>query len=202
MCTLAIAIERYIFVCRGVDAATILSRNRHLGFCITTSVLVVIVSVSEFLREFAFLKDSNNGAFPPSVMTTLRVSGILVFFVPAIICIVLYIRIGLTLKDMISNQDQNRRLNIAFAVTCTLWIVLWSPDAVLTLILNLTYAGFNVPNQYVLMYMQPIASYCVKSIYSSLNPIVFLLISPPFQAPILEKFKQIKTCMGLKVEEV
>ena len=137
ICLLALAIERYIFVCKATSAQTLLSKKRHIILC-SFSTCSILISFSAILirmmSEHNCVSNSHEQLcfnLPNNIWISALLEIIFLFLVPASICVVLYYKVAKTLKARRRNDDVNRRLNIGFTVTCAAWILFWIPSEIL-----------------------------------------------------------------------
>ena len=205
ICLLALAIERYIFVCKATSAQTLLSKKRHIILCAfsTCSILISFSAILiRMISEHNCVSNSHEQLcfnLPNNIWISALLEIIFLFLVPASICVVLYYKVAKTLKARRRNDDVNRRLNIGFTVTCAAWILFWIPSEILHFVYYLWSAYWQffrssgIPNPSIRLNNM---AYHLKLMYSMANPLILLLISPPFQAPVKNATKKFKTYLG------
>ena len=124
-------------VCHAATAKQILTRRFRIISCsvllvVTLGPSLVAAYISFIRRNFTFCLQGFYGG----VKIRFRVDNSLYFFLPALVSLVLYFRVGLTLMNSRAQRSRNRSLTQAFLVSTLLWIILWLPQ---TLFLELFY---------------------------------------------------------------
>ena len=109
--TASILAIRYIFICHPMKATTLLSKPRHVLFCVTSTILAVLSSCIHLYEQII---QRNSLCYPEYlrkaniIMFTLTV----VFFViPAASCMALFVEIWLALRKMLTHQERNEQIS-------------------------------------------------------------------------------------------
>ena len=94
---------------------------------------------------------------------------------------------------MQSNQRRNRQLTYAFALSCFLWILTWTPAVIMQIIYDAqddnTTGVWLKSNQNNLFYLD--RSHDFLLLYSLINPLIFIFVSKDFQEPLKEVGKKL-----------
>ena len=149
MCTLALAIDRYITVCMASDARRIMTVKVRITMCLGIIFAFITVCSASLLRiTYRIVEHDEYSCLEliyGTMLTRYFVDGILFFLLPALISLLLYIRVGLTLaraRGSTQTPSRNRNLTIAFIFSCCFWIICWLLTFV-TMIVDVTHDKGN-----------------------------------------------------------
>ena len=132
-CIAPIALERYVLVCKPFQAEQILTKKNKLAVSFLFTLLICVASMRHFVcHELAFTYFRGKLCYDWKIEEICE--AVIFFIVPAAATSVLYFFVGVKLADSRSHRDRNRDLGTAFLLSCVLWIVLWIPKIVATLI--------------------------------------------------------------------
>ena len=184
ICLLAMAIERYILVCRSTDADNLLTSQRHRLLCVISTTLIVVGIVFNCFRlvhvEIYTAYFFNTG-YNETIAALMGAMGYLLFFItPAIFCCALNIKVAVALKNMISNQERNQQLTRALAVSTACWLLTWIPNVCIEVYALNQFDGFYGRKYEVLQDVS--RDFCM--IFSVMNPIIFTILIRHLQGPI------------------
>ena len=118
------------------------------------------------------------------------------FVIPAVVTCLLYVLAGMRLSGSQTNKQRNRDLNVAFLLSCLLWIVLWSPKTVEDVLgpwlPKTTRMGFQAPSriQRVITFFE-IFALNLFLLNPFLNPFIFIFISRGFQKPLIKLYRKV-----------
>ena len=95
---------------------------------------------------------------------------------------------------MMSNEIQNARLTVAFGTTCICWITLWTPYAIIQAIFQIISLDvFDTdPTTFDNLHILRLLAADLRTVYSTVNPIIFITISTPFKTPLIEILQTVK----------
>ena len=185
---LAIALERYIYICRATDAGTLLSKKRHKVLCFSTTVLTLILSTPAVVTGVK-IEQNNATRFDSGVKLIQSVYWVISIFTS----LGLYVKIILRLKQLRSNAEQNSKLNKAFIASWVAWFLFWTPE----ILMRVAFSFFTeftlffvIRNVSLYSAMEPFLN-TSRLLSNVITPSLFIFISPPFQAPILDVIKKV-----------
>ena len=185
---LAIAIERYIYICRATDAQTLLSKKRHKRLCFLTTLMTLVLSTLAVVTDVIF-EQNNAKWFHTCVDLIQNVYWVISIFT----CLVLYVKIILQLKHLRRNAEQNSKLNKAFIASWVAWFLFWTPE-ILTRVAFAFFTKFSVlfliSNFSLYSVIEPFVI-TLRLLSNVITPSLFIFISPPFQTPILDAIKKV-----------
>ena len=185
---LAIAIERYIFICRATDAGTLLSKKRHKRLYFLTTLLALILSTWPVVAGVIF-GQNNTTRFYSGVESIQNSYWIIsIFTSPS-----LYVKIILRLKQLRSNAEQNSKLNKAFIASWAAWFLFWTPEILMRVAFGF-FTKFSVlfviNNSSIYSVFEPFVI-TLRLVSNVITPSLFIFISPPFQTPIMDIIKKV-----------
>ena len=205
---LAVAIERYYRVCKPFDVNS--QRFEKVEKIIT--IIITVLPVVFLTPELAFIiyqsvpfqhgiwDGLNRSSCEFGLLEINRrirwiVNSVIFFFIPATACFVLYIKVVIELRKMLTQVERNRELTILFMISCFAWIVCWLPEGVGNLVLPPTDPDFN----------EKVAFWIFRQFYSNLTllfsavqPILLILSYRPIKEPIAVLFSKIYTLFRRK----
>ncbi len=140
LCTLTLAVERFILITMPLDAGRLLSKwNRVVAYSVVlgvaTSFTVFEASYQFSQRELLKTVQVENVDNPTCMFFPLMglerqylslVSAICLYAVPAAICIGLYGKVAVVLMKRQRNASRNQVLTVALLLSCMFWVILWA----------------------------------------------------------------------------
>ena len=196
-CVLAIAIERFILVCHPFKVNTLLTKTKRKIVALLLTVFILGYSSMDFIcRYFSFIyraSDVKENCYGNRFVDAI-IESVVFFAIPAVATIALYSLIGRKLKTVQANQDRNRDLTRAFAVSCFLWVVTWIPLIIVDVIFDFYYQ-FRIG---LLMYTKTFLEsmdlcYDLALFCSVINPFLFIFITKDFQGPLKKVWDCLKS---------
>ena len=200
---LAVAIERFYMVCKPFDV----NSQQFTKMKKTISILITILPVVFLAPEFAFVifrsipfqygiwDGLNRSSCEFGLLEINRrirwiVNSIIFFFIPATACFVLYIKVVIELRKMLTQVERNRELTILFMISCFAWIVCWLLEGVGNIVLPAT--GADINDKVVFWIFRHFYSN-LTLLFSAVQPILLILSYRPLKEPIAALFSRIFT---------
>ena len=199
VCLLAMTIERYVFICYPMSADSWLSKQKHMILCVTSSTVIILGFSMNFVGGFLENEYFDKNTQIEPVIAFRVLDGLLFFALPACICGYLSIKIAWALKGMLSHQERNQQIYKALLFTWLAWILLWTPSKIISFIKLLT-----TPHSHLLIlkfnnewHNRKIKfwsnlSDSLSLLYSSVTPVIFIILIRSFQEPITRVFQAIR----------
>ena len=196
VCIGVTAFIRYVLICKptstfltdkvlkGVSFAiilwTILATVIHTIF-FQFSNLTKVHHFLEFSTEYGtdntFIK--NCMLFVDRRNAKVSVDLIIFMVVPAIASGYFYIRISKVLLNRELDTERNRNLSIAFGVSWLIWILLWSPNYILMLVIRPRFREVSL--KYSIYNYATVSKSFVQLLYSQINPFLLFIVLKPFR---------------------
>ena len=183
--------SRYIHVCRGSEVNLLLSRKRHRILCFSSTAFAILGSVltnmgimlRNLRRNYFVTRYFVSGAFAVVI--------IMYYIAPALVCLILYSKIIMKLRAMLSNAEQNSRLNKSFVASWAVWSIFGLPSTMVTMVrLYWLLGDHRIPSLYRSnKKLISNLSITMNQLCSLLVPLIFLLVSPTFQRPLRDMMK-------------
>ena len=183
--------SRYIHVCRGSEVNLLLSRKRHRILCFSSTAFAILGSVltnmgimlRNLRRNYFVTRYFVSGAFVAVI--------IMYYIAPALVCLILYSKIIMKLKAMLSNAEQNSRLNKSLVASWAVWSIFRLPSTMVTMVrLYYLLGDHRIPSLYRSnKTLISNLSITMNQLCSLLVPLIFLLVSPTFQRPLRDMMK-------------
>ena len=195
MIMLGLAIQRFFKVCKPFVSNRPEFRTYQLWgnviltilpcFILTIHVVAVVYvyryNATGYLRQVCY-----SGFF---WNTTYRatIGGAIFFYIPVMICAVLYVFVGKSLMAMTTMEARNRQLSIIFMTSCVLWFLFWLPER----IMKQYYANNeSILGKSKLFHFFFNRHNFFTQIFSFLQPVVILISYRPLQEPIINFYKK------------
>ena len=131
-----LAYQRYVLVTKPFDAKLILTKKYYkvtgiLSFVTTIALSLISATVTIVRRHIDKTEISVycSAAFFGNHRIRAIIEELVLFVIPAIVCICFYIPTGLKMWKLQTQTKRNRQLTILFSVSCALWIALGIPKA-------------------------------------------------------------------------
>ena len=121
------------------------------------------------------------------------------FIIPAVLCVIFFIRIFSVLKNMLSHRERNQQLNRALAVSYFAWILLWTPNIMFDVVTSFKYIRWFNRFEESTDWMDKNFKFfnnltdSIGLLYSTLIPLIFIVLMPTLQEPgkkLLQRLKQ------------
>ena len=180
---IAMATQRFILVKRPFTAQQILSKRYYV---ITGAICTVLPSVLITLA-FAVARSLNSQCREMSFYNNRAIRGIadsIIFYLaPVIVCLGLYIPVGIELWKKETQVARNRELTILFLTSCLTWIVLWFP----TFWFLFVFQSLEIQDYVNGGLFRVFLLYCHTPLFlsfSALNPVIFILCYKHSQYPL------------------
>ena len=209
---LAIAMQRFYQICYPFDANTPRGEKIWRIICSVVTVVPITLIAPEFIyvawRGFPFEDRRKTKGLQGTICElgllehnpkVRRVfNGLVFWFLPAVVCFILYARVGTTLRSMVTRRGRNRLLTILFLVSCLAWFIFWLPE-------HLVFATLDV-ELFLLSNPKAGTGFAVFYLYFSLlfsatQPLVLIVCYRPLWKPILGLIKKLEKCVKRNQEE-
>ena len=199
MIMLALAIQRFFKVCKPFIANRPEFRKYQLlGNAILTILpflILTIHAVAVIYRYDAgwYLRQLCYAGFFWDTTYRATIGGAIFFYIPVMVCAVLYVFVGKSLMKMTTMEARNRQLTRIFMASCILWFVFWLPERVM---------HFYYENNKSLLGKSKLFHFFLNRndffthFFSLLQPVVIVLSYRPLQEPFTKFYYKIRGKCG------
>ena len=201
-CMIAIALERYILICRPFSAKRLLTKHKRRFIAVLLTGSIISVSLHHFFCVWGYVFGADLKTFRSVVCFFGRKDLLaalfytITFIAPSILTCSLYILVHKVLAITKSNRRRNNDLTRAFICSSVLWVVLWLPN-ITTNLLRLIGSKLeaNTPNKVPLpLILADYLAYFDLEFFllqTLVNPAVFVFVSREFQKPMRKMLQKI-----------
>ena len=176
-------------VCRPFLSAEFPKYFMRLNILVTVLILILILSNGVFTGVGFYLGKNycEDGIFMERYNRSL-IGGTLFYFLPAVVCIVLYTLVGRVVRNMKQEQERNKQLTVIFFLSCMLWLLLWLPERVFGI-----YFEHSNPKEYSDFLIVFCSVHLTSTLlFSLIQPLLMILSYKPLLEPILTARSKIK----------
>ena len=204
LCSILIAYERFVLICKPTQKDTLLSKKRRrLGYVIITTIIVLIFAGESFYHYFYrhftcyyLIQEFEHAQFGHLINL---ISNLVFSVLPALLCCYYYSCIAKVLFSRQKKIGRNLNLIFCFAVICIVWII-----SIIVKLLPLIYynvSSFDIFGSAMLLvpfelnignlHMVTLLS----GITSLVDPILILVSQKDYRKPFYNFWKKLKRIM-------
>ena len=192
VCLFAMTVERYIYICHPTKVEILLNKSKHIILCLLSTAAILIGSVQNFFWQVGYKNASCEDFLFHNMLKAWRAVDAAIFFVmPALCCVVFFIRMASTLKNMLTHQERNQQLIKALAVIYFSWIILWIPREVFDIVLIFDNSSLFISLEQRYRFWKNLMD-SLGMLYSTVTPLSFIILIRAFQDPIKKVVDRIK----------
>ena len=180
---IAMASQRFILVKRPFIAQQILSMRFYVVIGAICTVLPSALITLAFVVPRSFRSDCREMSFYNNRTVRAIADPIIFYLTPVIICLRLYISVGVELWKEETQVTRNRELTILFLASCITWIVLWFPTFLFLLFFQ-SVKWFEYFNGGLFWLFLMNCHTPLFHLFSAVNPIIFILCYKYSQSPL------------------
>ena len=194
MIMMALAIQRFFKVCKPFVSNRPDFRKYQLrGNAILTTLplMVLTIHVAAVVYRYDgswFLRQVCYAGFFWDARYRVTIGGAIFFYIPVMICAILYVFVGKSLMALTTMESRNRQLTRIFMASCILWFVFWLPERVM---------HFYYENNKSLLGKSKLFHFFLNRndffthFFSLLQPVVIVLSYRPLQEPIVNLYNKV-----------
>ena len=180
---IAMATQRFILVKYPFTAQQILSKRFYIVIGAICTVLPSALITLAFVVPRSFRSDCREMSFYNNRTVRAIADPIIFYLAPVIICLRLYISVGVDLWKKETQVTRNRELTILFLASCITWIVLWFPTFLFLLFFQ-SVEWFEYYNGGIFWLFLMNCHTPLFHLFSAVNPIIFILCYKYSQSPL------------------
>ena len=197
---LALAIQRFFKVCKPF----ISNQPEFLKYQLRGNVILTVLPFLVLTIHVVAVVYRYDGSWNMQQLcyagffwdTTYRatIGGAIFFYVPVMVCAVLYVFVGKSLMAMTTMEDRNRQLTTIFMTSCVLWFLFWLPERIMYLYYENMSSTFLLGKSKLFHFFLNRNDFFTH-FFSLLQPIVIVLSYRPLHEPIVNLYnKVLETC--------
>ena len=181
---IALASQRFILVKRPFTAQQTLTKKYYVIIGSICTVLPSTLIVSAFLAASFFTTDCDQTSFFNYGAVRAIAYSIIFYLAPVILCLCLYIPVGIELWKKETQAARNRELTILFLTSCLTWIVLWFPAFLFLLIFQSSETVVDIFSGGYFRLFLWLCHQPLFHLFSAVNPIIFIFCYKHSQSPL------------------
>ena len=188
---LAIACQRYIYVCKPhLPLDERFYKRLVKSNCIITALTLLFILAGGVVIAVRFASTGKSsscvGLYGSNDRWPVIVHDTFSFYIPAPVCTFLYICVGIKLWKTSSRRKRNRQLTVLFMLSCFLWIVFWLPTKVFFTYTQRTMGVEYLASRSIAFFTLVKFSHVFAQLFSTTQPFVIICCYRPLSQPLLK----------------